>query len=175
MLESSYKSTKVAGLTYKKIGNVYVVLDMREKPGKYVGVIKPIGSSKMWKFCPLLKKGLKYQYMPGLFPTKFRTADRAWNWIEKYAYAWNPKRKYTIFNGLLPILAYLPRFYSLFSELRFHSLVLKAMLGILFALNINFAETTAITITKIGCAVFLAIFAIIDCVMLISGRRSDEM
>ncbi|MDD9974949.1 MAG: hypothetical protein OXU27_13130 [Candidatus Poribacteria bacterium] len=174
MVESSY-STKVKGLTYKKMGEVYVVLDMRDQPGKYVGLIMPIPFSKMWKFCPFLKKGLKYQYMPGLFPTKFRTAERAWKWVEKYAYAWNPNRKYTIFNGLMPFRAYAPRFHSLFSEFRFHSLILKVMLGTLFALNINPAETTAITITKIGCAAFLGIFAIIDFVMMVSENRSDGM
>ena len=174
MLESSY-SRKLAGLTYKKIGEVYVVLDMRDKPGKYVGLIMPIPFSKMWKFCPFLRKGLKYQYMPGLFPTKFRTAERAWKWVEKYAYAWNSERKYTIFNGLLPYRALIPRIFNLFSELRFHSLILKVMLGILFVLNINLAETTAMTITKIGCAVFLGIFAIIDFVALINERRSDGM
>lgn len=173
MVESSY-STKLAGLTYKKIGEVYVLLDMRDQPGKYVGLIMPIPFSKMWKFCPFLKKGLKYQYTPGLFPTKFRTAERAWKWVEKYAYAWNPKRKYTIFNGLMPLIAYMPRIYSLFSEFRFHSLILKVMLGILFTLTIDPAETTAITITKIGCAVFLGIFAVIDFGMLISERRSEE-
>ena len=174
MVESSY-STRLEGLTYKKIGEVYVVLDMRDQPGKYVGLIMPIPFSKMWKFCPFLRKGLKYQYTPGLFPAKFRTAERAWKWVEKYAYAWNPERKYTIFNGLIPLIAYMPRFYALFSEFRFHSLILKVMLGILFVLNINLAETMAITITKIGCAVFLGIFAIIDFVMLISERRSEGM
>ena len=174
MVESSY-SRKLEGLTYKKIGEVYVVLDMRDQPGKYVGLIMPISFSKMWKFCPFLRKGLKYQYTPGLFPTKFRTAERAWKWVEKYAYAWNPERKYTIFNGLMPLIAYMPRFYSLFSEFRFHSLILKVMLGILFVLNINLAETMAITVTKIGCAVFLGILAIIDFVMLISERRSEGL
>lgn len=172
MVESSY-STRLAGLTYKKIGVVYVVLDMRDQPGKYVGLIMPIPFSKMWKFCPFLKKGLKYQYTPGLFPTKFRTAERAWKWVEKYAYAWNPKRKYTIFNGLMPLIAYMPRVYGLFSEFRFHSLILKVMLGILFTLTIDPAERTAITITKIGCAVFLGIFAVIDLGMLIGERGSD--
>ena len=172
MLESAY-STKLTGLTYKKIGKVYVVLDMRDQPGKYVGLIKPIPLSKMWKFCPFLKKGLKYQYMPGLFPKKFRTAERAWKWVENYAYAWNPKRKYTIFNGLMPLIAYMPRVYDLFSEFRFHSLILKVMLGVLFALNIDLAEKTAITIAKIGCAAFLGIFAVIDFGMLIGEQRSD--
>ena len=172
MVESSY-STKLTGLTYKKIGEVYVVLDMREQPGKYVGLIMPIPFSKMWKFCPFLKKGLKYQYTPGLFPTKFRTAERAWKWVEKYAYAWNPKRKYTIFNGLMPLIAYMPRIYGLFSEFRFHALILKVMLGLLFTLTIDPAERTAITITKIGCAVLLGIFAVIDFGMLIGERRSD--
>ena len=171
----SFHSTKLSGLTYKKMGEVYVVLDMRDRPGKYVGLIMPIPFSKMWKFCPFLKKGLRYQYTPGLFPKKFRTAERAWNWVEKYAYAWNPKRKYTIFNGLMPLIAYMPRSFGLFSEFRFHSLVLKVMLGLLFALNINPAETTTITITKIGCAAFLGIFAIIDFVMLVNGRESEEM
>lgn len=172
MLESSH-STKLVGLTYKKIGEVYVVLDMRHQPGKYVGLIMPIPFSKMWKFCPFLKKGLKFQYTPGLFPTKFRTAERAWNWVQKYAYAWNPKRKYTIFNGLIPCVAHIPRVFSLFSVFRFHSLVLKVMLGILFALNINAAEMKAITITKIACVAFLGIFAIIDFVMLINEGGSE--
>ena len=174
MVEPSDK-TKLAGLTYKKIGKAYVVLDMRHQPGKYVGVITPIPFSKMWKFCPFLRKGLKYQYTPGLFPTKFRTAERAWNWVEKHAYAWNSKRKYTMFNGLMPCKAHIPRIYSLFSEFRFHSLILKVMLGILFALGIDPAEMKAITITKIGCAAFLGIFAIIDLGMLINERRSDGM
>ena len=76
---------------------------------------------------------------------------------------------------MMPLIAYMPRIYNLFSEFRFHSLILKVMLGILFALNINLAETTAITITKIACAVLLGIFAIIDFGMLISERRSDGM
>lgn len=159
-------------LSYRKIGDIYLVLDMRHNPPKIVGGIIPIPGIGMWKLCSFLKKGLNYQYPKNLFPEKFKTPERAWKWVKTHSVGWSSRRKYTIFNCLIGWAAHFPWTLTLIGDGRFHSLLLKLIMLVVFV----YADTDAIpAILRIGCLVLLSILSLMDIGILINDRRPNRV
>jgi len=86
------------GLMFTEEGDGILTIDARNiaKP-RIIGIIVRIPFDTNFMLCPFLKKGLLFDLKP---PSKFRTASRAQDWVEKHSVSYNDNRIYTPFNPL---------------------------------------------------------------------------
>ncbi len=113
------------------------LIGLRKKP-RYAGLIMPFPYERGFTFCPFLRKS--FEYNTKVIPHRFKTKEKAFSWLEEHAVAWNRKRCYTIFNGLImplyvPILKFMAFCQKwLFLDIRLRLVLLQTFLSVIFGM-----------------------------------------
>ena len=167
------KRESLKGLTYQDRGDIRIIINMAQKKSRYVGLIMPVPFGRGYIFCPWLWSGIDYSAAPWTKPSIFKSKESALKWINNWA-IWNPKRRYTLFNGLIAWVAYFPHLYYFLKHWRTHSLFLKVMLVVIFMVIHKRVGDTSIEAVAIVCLIVTCISAIVDGVIylneMLSGR-----
>lgn len=159
-------------ISYEVINGIYVIKDMRQHPPKNVGLIKPKPFDKGFHYCSSVKMGLFFSCIRGEIPKKFRTAERAWKWMEKHAIRFKDTRKYTIFNPILKWIAYTPSLFFLLRDFQLQLIFIKTAIGVLSGLYAVHTDRWVLSVGFTGLCVILVIISVIDLALFIHKWRS---
>ena len=161
-------------LSYEIINGIWVILDMRHHPPKNVGLIKPVPFGRGWHFCPWIKTGIFFGCLRSDIPKNFRTAERGWQWIEKYFSHFKETRKYTIFNPVMKWIAYAPNLFYILRDVQLQLIFIKVVLGVGAGLYAFQTDTQSIQIGFAVLAAILGITVLTDLGLFIHKWRSQK-
>lgn len=167
-------NNELTELSCEVINGIYVLLDMRFDPPKYVGLIKPKPFDKGYHYCPSVKSGLFFDCLRSEIPHKFRTAERAWKWTRANALRFKDTRKYTPFNPMIKWVAYAPSLFYLLRDFQLQLIVMKVMIGVLFGFYLQKIESQAFFIGGIVFLVIIGLTVITDIGLFIHKWRSQR-
>lgn len=90
MKKRDISKARLPGLSHHKLSDsVYVVLDLRDPIWiRYVGLVHQIPFGRGFMLCPFVRSGLHFDTNSRI-PKAFKTAERAVNWMQERAHAWN--------------------------------------------------------------------------------------
>lgn len=168
------KNNSAAELSYKAINGIYVLLDMRQQPPRYVGLIKPKPFDRGFHFCPWVKSGIFFSCPRVEIPKKFRTVERAYRWVETYFSHFKPARKYTIFNPLMLWIAYTPSLFHLFRDIQLQLILIKIAIGALAVLYAFQTDNRWLHVGSVVLASVLTLVVVIDLVLFTHKWRSQK-
>ena len=137
------------GLSFRKKTNGAVVIDERKSPKKpkYVGLIVSRVVDPGYMLCPLLQKGLIFDKR---VPTRFKSVQKAEQWVTAHAVYWNDKRSYTIFNPLINAILSDALLNSTLTKLRFQLILMQLLLSVVLFLQYSPNPTLQITFKVIA-------------------------
>ena len=146
---------QLPGLTHKVISeHVILVLNIRERKTRYVGLICQIPFSYGYMLCPFVRKRLHFNINVKIFPRHFRTTERAWNWCSKWASGWKPKPRYTIFNPLIGWLGvYGQVLYTIATDTKLHLSITQLVMSLICVLLGVSSNRTSVELKRCFCVV----------------------
>ena len=165
---------KIAELSYEVKNGIWIVLDMRYHPPKNVGLIKPVPFGRGWHFCPWLKSGIFFGCLRSEIPKTFRTAERAWQWTEKYFSHFKETRKYTIFNPVMRWIAYAPNLFYLLRDVQLQLIFVKLVIGVFAGLYAFQSDTRSVQVGFVILATIIGITILTDLGLFIHKWRSQR-
>lgn len=167
---------KILPISCEVINGIFVILDLRYQPPKYIGLIKPKPFDRGYHFCPSVKSTIQFKVLSDKgkrgVPSKWRTADRAWDWVERYAVSLKPSRKYTVFNPMIRWVAYMPQLFYLIRDFQLQLIFIKVVIGAFFGLYMHSTENKVLDIISIGFIVMIGLTVITDLGLFIHKWRS---
>ncbi|MDE0086890.1 MAG: hypothetical protein OXU23_14315, partial [Candidatus Poribacteria bacterium] len=76
--------------------------------------------------CPFVRKRISFDIPMPIFPKRFKSTNKGWEWCEKHALAWKDDRRYTIFNIFILWLGlYGAIMYAAMSHTRIHMALMQ--------------------------------------------------
>ena len=96
------------------------VLDIREEPHKFIGLIMMSPSGQGYTVCPYVRRTLEFSKD---IPTNMKSPLKVQEWIIEHVVTWKP-RNYTILNPIIRLLDRLPRYVCTLQNSKFLMLLI---------------------------------------------------
>ena len=135
------------------------ILDIRETPHKFVGLIMMASHGRGYTVCPFVKKSIEFSKD---IPDNMRSPLKVQEWVIQHAVAWK-EREYTILNPIIGLLDRLPRFICTLQNSKFQILFIQYFIAIALIGFIPFEIGITSISAKMGGTLF-AVWAIFNTV-----------